>query len=192
MNGFDMLEQLTSFLMCSILYCLWSVCHQVYGKYAALNYLLKPVDPWRSKKATISRIEEKEECSHAWTVWPVIAKHIVEQNHSPPHCTYFRRWLVFVATQDNTVRKGAIITHVVLAGGKILVSKVLKEIDEAALISTKCLQFISLLILTAKKFVRGDEAISLRGQCDASINISGTMPGVYGTLQDFNTLNLTW
>lgn len=175
MNGFDMLEQFDK-LFFDVVFCTAYDQFAIKAfKYAALNYLLKPVDP-DDLKATIERIEEKR------TVPTREQFDLLLQNiHQPVKVTPQRialttgDGLVFVSTQDIIYCEAeSNYTHVVLSGGKkILVSKVLKEIDEA-LSGPDFYRVHSSYLINInriKKFIRGDGGYIVMDN-DASINIS--------------------
>ncbi len=133
MNGFDMLEQFDK-LFFDVVFCTAYDQFAIKAfKYSALNYLLKPVDP-DDLKETIRRIEEKKSTPSREQVELLLQN--IRQTAKP---TVQRIALttgdgmIFVPTQDILYCQAeSNYTSVVLAGGKkVLVSKVLKEIDEA-------------------------------------------------------------
>ena len=133
MNGFDMLEQFDK-LFFDVVFCTAYDQFAIKAfKYSALNYLLKPVDP-EDLKETIRRIEERKSAPSKeqiellfqnikQTVKPTVQRIALTTGDG----------MIFVPTQDILYCQAeSNYTSVVLAGGKkILVSKVLKEIDEA-------------------------------------------------------------
>jgi two-component system LytT family response regulator len=132
MNGFDMLEQFDK-LNFDVVFCTAYDQFAIKAfKYSALNYLLKPVDP-DDLKETIRRVEEKRVSPSKEQI------DLLFQNIKPVKPAVQRIALttgdgmIFVPTQDILYCQAeSNYTSVVLAGGKkILVSKVLKEIDEA-------------------------------------------------------------
>ncbi|MET0464620.1 MAG: LytTR family DNA-binding domain-containing protein [Chitinophagaceae bacterium] len=175
MNGFDMLEQFDK-LFFDVVFCTAYDQFAIKAfKYAALNYLLKPVDP-DDLKATIARIEEKKNVPTR-EQFDLLLQNI----HQPAKPTPQRialttgDGLVFVSTQDIVYCEAeSNYTHVVLSGGKkILVSKVLKEIDEA-LSGPDFYRVHSSFLINInriKKFVRGDGGYIVMDN-DATINIS--------------------
>ncbi len=133
MNGFDMLEQFDK-LFFDVVFCTAYDQFAIKAfKYSALNYLLKPVDP-DDLKETIRRIEEKKSTPSREQVELLLQN--IRQTAKP---TVQRIALttgdgmIFVPTQDILYCQAeSNYTSVVLSGGKkVLVSKVLKEIDEA-------------------------------------------------------------
>ena len=133
MNGFDMLEQFDK-LFFDVVFCTAYDQFAIKAfKYSALNYLLKPVDP-EDLKETIRRIEEKKSSPSKEQIELLFQN--IRQNSKP---TVQRIALttgdgmIFVPTQDILYCQAeSNYTSVALVGGKkILVSKVLKEIDDA-------------------------------------------------------------
>jgi len=175
MNGFDMLEQFDK-LFFDVVFCTAYDQFAIKAfKYAALNYLLKPVDP-DDLKATIARIEEKKNIPTR-EQFDLLLQNIHQSAKTTPQRIALTSGdgLVFVATQDIIYCEAeSNYTHVVLAGGrKILVSKVLKEIDEA-LSGPDFYRVHSSFLINInriKKFVRGDGGYIVMDN-DASINIS--------------------
>lgn len=175
MNGFDMLEQFDK-LTFDIVFCTAYDQFAIRAfKYSALNYLLKPVDP-DDLKATIERIEEKR------TVPTKEQFELLLQNIHQPAKTTPRRialttndGLIFVPTNDIIYCEAeSNYTSIILANGKkILVSKVLKEIDEALGGADFYRVHSSFLINInrIKKFVRGDGGYIVMDN-DAPITIS--------------------
>ncbi len=133
MNGFDMLEQFDR-LTFDVVFCTAYDQFAIKAfKYSALNYLLKPVDP-DDLKETIRRIEEKKSTPSREQV------ELLLQNMRQTARPTVQRialttgdGMIFVPTQDILYCQAeSNYTSVVLSGGKkVLVSKVLKEIDEA-------------------------------------------------------------
>lgn len=132
MNGFDMLEQFDR-LFFDVVFCTAYDQFAIKAfKYSALNYLLKPVDP-DDLKETIRRLEEKKSIPLREQV-ELLFQHIHQQNKPAVQRIALTTGdgMIFVPTQDILYCQAeSNYTSVVLAGGKkILVSKVLKEIDE--------------------------------------------------------------
>lgn len=132
MNGFDMLEQFDK-LSFDVVFCTAYDQFAIKAfKYSALNYLLKPVDP-EDLKETIRRIEERNTTPSREQI-ELLFQNI--KQHSRPTAQRIALTtgdgMIFVPTQDILYCQAeSNYTSVVLAGGKkILVSKVLKEIDE--------------------------------------------------------------
>lgn len=133
MNGFDMLEQVSS-LSFEVVFCTAYDQFAIKAfKYSALNYLLKPVDP-EYLKATIMRVEEKKALPTR-EQFALLLQQLNRQTVSTPSRIALTTGdgLIFVSTADIIYCKAeSNYTHVVLTGGrKILVSRVLKELDEA-------------------------------------------------------------
>lgn len=133
MNGFDMLEQVSS-LSFEVVFCTAYDQFAIKAfKYSALNYLLKPVDP-EYLKATIMRVEEKKALPTR-EQFALLLQQLNRQTVSTPSRIALTTGdgLIFVTTADIIYCKAeSNYTHVVLTGGrKILVSRVLKELDEA-------------------------------------------------------------
>jgi two-component system LytT family response regulator len=133
MNGFDMLEQFDK-ISFDVVFCTAYDQFAIKAfRYSALNYLLKPVDP-EDLKETIRRLEEKRVAPSVeqiellmqnirQAVKPVVQRIALTANDG----------MIFVATNDILYCQAeSNYTSVVLKGGKkVLVSKVLKDIDEA-------------------------------------------------------------
>jgi two-component system, LytTR family, response regulator len=177
MNGFDMLEQFEK-LFFDVVFCTAYDQFAIKAfKYSALNYLLKPVDP-DDLKSTIQRIEERR------TVPTREQFEILLQNMQQPAKSTPQRialtsgdGLIFVPTSDIIYCEAeSNYTSVVLTGGKkILVSKVLKEVDEA-LSGPDFYRVHSSFLINInhiKKFVRGDGGYIIMDN-DAIVSISRT------------------
>src|SRR6185436_11682432 len=133
MNGFDMLEKFDK-LFFDVVFCTAYDQFAIKAfKYSALNYLLKPVDP-DDLKETIRRIEEKK-VTPSREQLELLMQGI--KNSQKPTVSRIALTtgdgLLFVTTEDILYcTADSNYTSVVLKGGKkILVSKVLKDIDEA-------------------------------------------------------------
>lgn len=175
MNGFDMLEQFDK-LFFDVVFCTAYDQFAIKAfKYSALNYLLKPVDP-DDLKTTVARIEERK------TIPTKEQFELLMQNiHQPVKTTPQRIALttgdgmIFVPTTDIIYCEAeSNYTKVVLQGGrKIVVSKVLKDIDEALSGPDFCRVHSSFLINVnrIKKYVRGDGGYLVMDD-DANISIS--------------------
>jgi two-component system LytT family response regulator len=160
MNGFDMLEQIKN-LSFEVVFCTAYDQFAIKAfKYAALNYLLKPVDP-DDLKATIQRVEEKKAIPSR-EQFALLLQHI----NQPPKLTPARialttgDGLIFVATGEIIYCKAeSNYTNVILTGGrKIMVSRVLKELDETLGGADFYRVHSSFLINInhVKKFIRGE------------------------------------
>jgi len=133
MNGFDMLEHFDK-LFFDVVFCTAYDQFAIKAfRYSALNYLLKPVDP-DDLKETIRRLEEKryspskEQIELLLQNIRQVAKLTVQRIALTTN-----DGMIFVATSDILYCSAeSNYTSIVLEGGKkILVSKVLKDIDEA-------------------------------------------------------------
>src|SRR5690606_8968360 len=175
MNGFDMLEEFDK-LSFDVVFCTAYDQFAIRAfKYSALNYLLKPVDP-EDLKETIRRIEEKKMAPSREQL-----ELLLENIRKPNKPTAQRIALttgdgmIFVPTKDILYCNAeSNYTNVVLTGGrKILVSKVLKEIDEALagpdFFRIHNSYLVNLNHIT--KFVRGDGGYVVM-QDGASVSIS--------------------
>ncbi len=160
MNGFDMLEQVSN-LSFEVVFCTAYDQFAIKAfKYAALNYLLKPVDP-DDLKATISRVEEKKAIPTK-EQFALLMQHMKQPARSTPPRIALTTGdgLIFVATGDIIYCKAeSNYTNVILGNGKkIMVSRVLKEMDEA-LSGTDFYRVHSSYLINlnhVKKFVRGE------------------------------------
>jgi two-component system LytT family response regulator len=133
MNGFDMLEQFDK-LFFDVVFCTAYDQFAIRAfKYSAVNYLLKPVDP-EDLKETIRRIEERKSAPSKEQIELLFQniKQTVKQTAQRIALTT-GDGMIFVPTQDILYCQAeSNYTSVVLASGKkIVVSKVLKDIDEA-------------------------------------------------------------
>jgi len=133
MNGFDMLEQFDK-LFFDVVFCTAYDQFAIKAfRYSALNYLLKPVDP-EDLKETIRRSEEKksgptkEQIELLFQTIRTTPKQAVQRI-----ALTTGDGMIFVPTKDILYCQAeSNYTSVALVGGKkILVSKVLKEIDDA-------------------------------------------------------------
>ena len=133
MNGFDMLEQFDK-LFFDVVFCTAYDQFAIRAfKYSALNYLLKPVDP-EDLKETIRRIEEKKTAPSREQI--DLLFQTIRQTARPTAqriALTTADGLIFVPTSDVVYCQAeSNYTSVILTGGKkIVVSKVLKDIDEA-------------------------------------------------------------
>lgn len=175
LNGFDMLEKFDK-LFFDVVFCTAYDQFAIKAfKYSALNYLLKPVDP-EDLKTTVQRIEAKK------TIPTKEQFDLLLRNIQQPVKTTSQRialttsdGLIFVPTADIIYCEAeSNYTSVVLSGGKkILVSKVLKEIDEA-LSGPDFYRVHSSFLINInriKKFVRGDGGYIIMDN-DATVSIS--------------------
>lgn len=132
MNGFDMLEQFDR-LNFDVVFCTAYDQFAIKAfRYSAVNYLLKPIDP-DDLKETIRRLEEKRS-SPAREQIELLIQNIRQSNRQSLQRIALTTGdgLFFAETKDIIYCQAeSNYTNIVLTGGrKILVSKVLKEIDE--------------------------------------------------------------
>lgn len=160
MNGFDMLEQFDKIFF-DVVFCTAYDQFAIKAfKYSALNYLLKPVDP-EDLQETLRRIDEKRSTPTREQIDMLMQG--IQQAQKPTASRIAlttNDGMIFVSTNDIMFCEAeSNYTSVVLAGGKkIVVSKVLKEIDEALSGPDFFRVHNSFLINInqIKKFVRGD------------------------------------
>ena len=175
MNGFDMLEQFDK-LFFDVVFCTAYDQFAIKAfKYSALNYLLKPVDP-EDLKATIARIEERKSIPSK-EHFELLLQNINQPVKSTPQRIALTTGdgMIFVSTTDIIYCEAeSNYTSVVLANGKkVVVSKVLKDIDEALSGPDFCRVHSSFLINVnrIKKYVRGDGGYLIMDD-DTNISIS--------------------
>lgn len=175
MNGFDMLEQFEK-LFFDVVFCTAYDQFAIKAfKYSALNYLLKPVDP-EDLKLTVKRIEERRTVPSR-EQFEILLQNMQQPAKSTPHRIALTSGdgLIFVPTSEIIYCEAeSNYTNVVLVGGKkILVSKVLKEIDEA-LAGVDFYRVHSSFLINInhiKKFVRGDGGYIIMDN-DATVSVS--------------------
>ena len=175
MNGFDMLEQFDK-LFFDVVFCTAYDQFAIKAfKYSALNYLLKPVDP-ADLQETIRRLEEKKSSTSKDQIEMLLQN--IRGNTKPAVqriALTTNDGMIFVSTQDILYCEAeSNYTSVVLNGGKkILVSKVLKDIDETLSGNDFCRIHNSFLINInhIKKYVRGDGGYVIM-ENDVTISIS--------------------
>src|SRR6187397_479745 len=175
MNGFDMLEQFDK-LFFDVVFCTAYDQFAIKAfKYSALNYLLKPIDP-DDLKETIRRIEEKKSMPSK-EQFELLLQNINQPVKSTPQRIALTTGdgMIFVPTTDIIYCEAeSNYTSVVLANGKkVVVSKVLKDIDEALSGPDFCRVHSSFLINVnrIKKYVRGDGGYLIMDD-DTNISIS--------------------
>ena len=133
MNGFDMLEQFDR-LFFDVVFCTAYDQFAIKAfKYSALNYLLKPVDP-DDLKETIRRIKERRAIPTREQI--ELLMNGIKNSQKPTAnriALTANDGLIFVSTHDILYCQAeSNYTTVVLTNNrKIMVSKVLKDIDEA-------------------------------------------------------------
>jgi two-component system LytT family response regulator len=160
MNGFDMLEQFDKIFF-DVVFCTAYDQFAIKAfRYSALNYLLKPVDP-DDLKETIRRLEEKKSSPSKEQIELLLQN--IRQVSKPTTqriALTTNDGMIFVATSEILYCAAeSNYTSIVLEGGKkILVSKVLKDIDEALAGPDFFRVHNSYLINLnrIKKFVRGE------------------------------------
>ena len=160
MNGFDMLEQFDKLFFDVVFTTAYDQFAIKAFKYSALNYLLKPIDP-EDLKETIRRIEERKLVPTREQI------DLLMQSVRPVVKPTAQRialttgdGLLFVSTEDIMYCQAeSNYTAVALTNGKkILVSKVLKDIDEA-LSGNDFYRIHNSFLINIKhisKYVRGD------------------------------------
>ena len=175
MNGFDMLEQFDK-LFFDVVFCTAYDKFAIKAfKYSALNYLLKPIDP-EDLKNTVARIEEKKSVPSK-EQFQLLLQNINQPVKSTPQriALTTNDGMIFVPTTDILYCEAeSNYTKVVLANGKkVVVSKVLKDIDEALSGPDFCRVHSSFLINVnrIKKYVRGDGGYLIMDD-DMNISIS--------------------
>lgn len=133
MNGFDMLEQFER-LSFDVVFCTAYDQFAIKAfKYSALNYLLKPVDP-EDLKETLRRIEQKRAIPTKEQIDLLMSGIRDSQKPTVQRIALTANdGLIFVSTSDILYCQAeSNYTSVVLTNNrKILVSRVLKDIDEA-------------------------------------------------------------
>lgn len=175
MNGFDMLEQFDKLQFDVVFTTAYDKFAIKAFRYSALNYLLKPIDP-DDLKETIRRLEEKKSIPTREQI-DLLLQHVksVSRNTVPRIALTTNDGMIFVSTQDIVYCEAeSNYTNIVLAGGKkIMVSKVLKDIDEALSGPDFFRVHNSFLINInhIKKFVRGEGGYVIMDD-NANISIS--------------------
>jgi two-component system LytT family response regulator len=175
MNGFDMLEKFDKIFFDVVFTTAYDQFAIKAFRYSALNYLLKPVDPDDLKK-TVQRVEERKSLPTREQI------DLLLQNVKSSGKTMQNRialttndGMIFVSTNDIIYCEAeSNYTSVVLSTGKkIVVSKVLKDIDEA-LNGPDFFRIHNSFLINLnriKRFVRGDGGYVIMDN-DVSISIS--------------------
>jgi len=175
MNGFDMLEHFDR-LSFDVVFCTAYDQFAIKAfRYSALNYLLKPVDP-EDLKETIRRLEERKSSPSKEQI-----ELLLQNIHTQQKPTVQRIALttgdgmIFVSTSDILYCQAeSNYTAVVLEGRKkVLVSKVLKDIDEA-LAGPDFFRIHNSYLINLnkiKKFVRGEGGYVIM-EDNATVSIS--------------------
>jgi two-component system, LytTR family, response regulator len=175
MNGFDMLERFDKLFFDVVFTTAYDQFAIKAFRYSALNYLLKPVDPDDLKK-TVQRVEEKKNLPSREQIDLLLqnVKHTGKPAVNRIALTT-NDGMIFVSTNDIIYCEAeSNYTSVVLNNGKkIVVSKVLKDIDEALNGPDFFRVHNSFLINLnrIKRFVRGDGGYVIMDN-DVSIGIS--------------------
>jgi len=175
MNGFDMLEQFDK-LSFDVVFCTAYDQFAIKAfKYSALNYLLKPVDP-ADLQETFRRLEEKKSSPSKEQIELLLQN--IRENMKPAVqriALTTGDGMIFVAVENILYCEAeSNYTSVVLKDGKkILVSKVLKDIDETLSGSGFYRIHNSFLINLnhIKKYVRGDGGYVIMDN-DVTVSIS--------------------
>ncbi|WP_221392983.1 LytTR family DNA-binding domain-containing protein [Dyadobacter sp. NIV53] len=159
MNGFDMLEKFDRLFFDVVFTTAYDKFAIKAFKYSALNYLLKPVDP-DDLIETVRRIEEKKTIPSSEQL-QLLFQSVTQTKSTPSRIALTTSdGMIFVTTQDILYCEAeSNYTSVMLANGKkMVVSKVLKDIDEALSGPDFFRVHNSFLINLnrIKKFVRGD------------------------------------
>lgn len=177
MNGFDMLEQFDT-LDFDVVFCTAYDQFAIRAfKYSALNYLLKPVDP-DDLQETVRRIESRQTApTRAQIELLMQGLQQVQKPGVSRIALTTGDGLLFVSTSDILYCQAeSNYTSVVLADGKkIVVSKVLKDIEEALSGADFYRVHNSFLvnINRIQKFVRGDGGyVVMEDGADISISRS--------------------
>ena len=174
-NGFDMLEQFDK-LSFDVVFCTAYDQFAIKAfKYSALNYLLKPVDP-DDLKETIRRIEEKHALPTREQLDMLMQGLKNSQKQTVNRIALTTNdGMIFVPTEDilYCAAESNYTSVVLKEGKKILVSKVLKDIDETLSGSGFYRIHNSFLINLnqIKKYVRGDGGYVIMNN-DVTISIS--------------------
>jgi two-component system, LytTR family, response regulator len=174
MNGFDMLEKFDKLNFDVVFTTAYDKFAIKAFKYSALNYLLKPVDP-DDLKESIRRIEEKRSIPSKEQI-DLLFQSVRQMKPTPSRIALTTGdGMIFVTTQDILYCEAeSNYTSVMLSNGKkILVSKVLKDIDEALSGPDFYRVHNSYLINLnhIKKFVRGEGGYVVMDN-DVAISIS--------------------
>jgi two-component system, LytTR family, response regulator len=132
MNGFDMLEKIGDINFEIVFTTAYDKFAVRAFRYAALNYLLKPVDP-EELQATVNRLKQKKS-SPTKEQMELLFQSLISREKQPVERIALSTGdgLVFAQTKDIAYcRAESNYTNVVMASGqKILVAKTLKEIDD--------------------------------------------------------------
>ncbi|WP_336517304.1 LytTR family DNA-binding domain-containing protein [Pollutibacter soli] len=175
MNGFDMLERFDQ-LDFDVVFC---TAYDQFAlkafRYSALNYLLKPVDP-EDLKSTVARIEMKKNKPSKEQMDLLLQTLKQPQRGTPKRIALTTNdGLLFIPTEDIMYAEAESNYTIVMlsAGRKVIVSKSLKDIDEALSGPDFFRIHHSYLvnINQIKKYVRGDGGYVVMNN-DATVSIS--------------------
>lgn len=175
MNGFDMLEKFDKIYF-DVVFCTAYDQFAIKAfKYSALNYLLKPIDP-EDLKATVLRIREKKAIPSKEQFELLLQSMQGRTKATPSRIALTTAdGLIFVTTSDIIYCESeSNYTSIVLSNNKkVLVSKVLREIDEVLSGSDFYRVHNSFVvnINRIKKFVRGEGGYLVMDN-DAIVSIS--------------------
>ena len=174
MNGFDMLEKFDKLHFDVVFTTAYDKFAIKAFKYSALNYLLKPIDP-EDLIETIRRVDEKRNIPSREQI-ELLFQSMRQVKNTPPRIALTTGdGMIFVPTQDILYCEAeSNYTSVMLANGKkVVVSKVLKDIDEALSGPDFYRVHNSYLINLnrIKKFVRGEGGYIVMDN-DVAISIS--------------------
>lgn len=131
MNGFEVLEKISNPAIQVVFTTAFDQFAVKAFRYAALNYLLKPIDP-DELTATISRFENARQ-SVSQEQLKILLEHLNPARKTPERIALSSGdGLVFVKTGDIAYcQADSNYTHVVMADGKkITVARTLKELDD--------------------------------------------------------------
>lgn len=175
MNGFSMLEKFEKPAF-DVIFCTAYDQFAIRAfKYSALDYLLKPVDP-DDLKAAIARIQQKQTVPSK-EQFELLLQSVRQQQKATPQRIALTTGdgMIFVPTSDIIYCEAeSNYTSVVLAGGKkILVSRVLKDMDEV-LSGPDFFRVHSSFLVNLnriKKLVRGEGGYIIMDN-DATVSIS--------------------
>lgn len=175
MNGFDLLEKLGK-VSFDIVFCTAYDQFAVKAfKYSALHYLLKPIDP-DDLISAVNRVKSGKQTSTKEQI-ELLLQEIRQPNKITPARIALTTsdGMIFVHTSDIIYCEAeSNYTKVVLVDNrKVVVSKVLKELDEALCGPDFCRVHSSFLINVnrIKKYMRGDGGYLIM-EDDATISIS--------------------
>ena len=159
MNGFDMLEQFDKLFFDVVFTTAYDQFAIKAFRYSALNYLLKPIDP-DDLMETIRRLEDKKSVPSRDQI-DLLLESVRNMKPTTPRIALTTNdGMIFVSTKDIIYCEAeSNYTNVILLNGKkIMVSKVLKEVDEA-LAGPDFFRIHNSFLINLnhiKKFVRGD------------------------------------